>query len=343
VPGVNVCRDGTWSQPGVVVEGLKDCDACFAWCAGEQLHLLVSDGVKHRTQHFMLDPQRKQWDRLAELPYQLTHYDAFRLVGETVHIGFAESGGREFVKATTTRGAGDHIAESDHTYACYLTFDGNRWSKPLRIEQSDNPSRHVTRVRLAVDGTGKAHLAWWSGAYGYAMIQNGKATYEPIHFAGTPINDDDFDLGIDPHGRVIIAYKPDLPKEHPDARKIHVRRRENGHWSEPEKIGGEGEGLLGPIRIVWGSDRTLVTWVAREEYTERGGVIGKGFRRYSIDDGKSWSPSRWMARYPTLRGNGIPLSGQDLGICVDKSGGVHICEESRHYCLVASLKSSTKP
>ncbi len=339
VPGVNVCRNGSWSKPGVLVEGQKDCDPCFAWCASEQLHLLVSDAVKRRTHHFTIDPRRKQWDKVAELPYQLTHYDAFRLVGNSVHIGFAESTARELGKGTVPQGPDDRFSYPEHTYASYVTFDGQHWSKPVRLEQSDNQSRHVTRVRLAVDRSGTAYAAWWSGNYGYAEIRNGKANYAPLHFTDTPIDDEEFDLGIDPHDRVIVAYKADLPKSHPDARKIHVRRREEGQWTEPEKIGGEGEALMGSIRVVDHSDRTLVTWVTREEYTERGGVLGKGLRRFSIDDGKSWSPSRWMARFPTLRGNGVPISGKELGICVDGSGRVHICEETRHYCLVASLKN----
>jgi hypothetical protein len=320
VPGVNVCRDGVWSKPGVVVDGVKDCNAVFGWCVGERLHVLVADAVTHRTQHLMFDPQPRRWERVAELPFQLKDHDVFRQVGETIHIGFVELSGFP-----------------EHVYACYLSFDGRRWSKLLRIEQSDNRTRAMTYVRLAVDALGTAHLAWWSGTHGYAMIRGGRATFEPMQFSGTSIDRGEFDMGVDRDGRVIVAYKANLPDQHPESRKVHLRRRENGHWTDVEKIGGEREALFGSIRVVWTSERTLVTWISGEEYTEQGGVLSTGFRRLSIDDGKSWSPSRWMARYPTLRGNGVPLSAQDLGICVDKNGGVHVFEETRHYCLVARL------
>ncbi len=196
VPGVNVCRGGAWSKPGVLVEGKKLCCPCFAWCAGETLHVLVPDAVTGRTQHVTFDPQGKRWDKVAELPYRLTEYDAFRQVGETVHVGFAESSGRTLGEGTTPEGADDRLVYPEHTYASYLSFDGHRWSKPFRIEQSDNRSRHATRVRLAVDAKGTAHLAWWSGAYGYAMIRDGKAVFEPLQFADAAIERDEFDLGI---------------------------------------------------------------------------------------------------------------------------------------------------
>jgi len=345
VPGVNVRRQGVWSKPGVLVEGTKDCAACFAWCAGEKLHLLLADGVTRRTQHLLFDPQLKQWTRVAELPYRLTEYDAYRQVGETVHIGFVESTGRELGRGALPQRPHDRFVYREHTYACYLSFDGQRWSRPLRIDESHNQSRGVTRVRLAVDGNQTAHLAWWSavsekGTHGYAVIRDGKASYEPMQFPSAAIERDESDLGIDPQGRVIVAYKADLPEKHLDSRKIHVRRRVDGHWTGPEKIGGEGEALSGEIRVVWGPEQTLVTWIASEEYKERGGGLWKGIRRFSVDDGESWSPSRWIARFPTLRGNGVPLTALNLGICVDQDGGVHICEETRHYCHVFTLRGS---
>jgi hypothetical protein len=342
VPGVNVCRRGAWSKPGVLIEGIKDCDPCFAWCAGEQLNLLMVDNVKGHTHHFALDARNNKWERVAELPYELTHYDSFRQVGETVHIGFAESVGRQMGEGTLPKGPDERFEYPEHTYATYLMFDGKRWSKPVRIEASDNRSRNVSRVRLAVDNHGTAHLAWWGGGHGYAVVRDGKATCEPLDLSGPTIERDEFDLGLDPHGRVIIAYKALLPEKHADARKVHIQRRQNGKWIGPEKIGGEGEDLSGMIRIVWGSRQTMVTWVNREEYTELSGVLVKGFRRFSLDDGKSWSASKWIARYPTLRGNGVPLTAQDLGICIDKQGGVHICEETRCYSLIASLGQTDK-
>ena len=178
------------------------------------------------------------------------------------------------------------------------------------------------------------------GTNGYAVIGSGKATYEPLRFDGAAIERDAFDLGIDPQGRVIIAYKADLPDKHPDA-QAPCAAAGGDRWSPAEKIGGEGEHLSGSVHVVWGAERTLVTWLVREEYTERGGVLVKGFRRFSIDDGNHGRPrAGW--RVGPLRGNGVPITAQYPAFCVDRDGCVHMCDETFSYCLIAKLGSTNK-
>src|SRR5262249_53574479 len=151
------------------------------------------------------------------LPFAPSMYEPFRRVGKEVHLASAEE---------------NHVD--------YLRFDGQAWSKPLRIE-----AKGVTRVRLAVDRKGAAHIGWWmampkKGIHGYAVIRDNKAEAEPLNFERAPLYCEEFDLGIDPAGRLIVAYKADLPEDHPDALKVHIRAREAGKWTEAEKVSVPG-------------------------------------------------------------------------------------------------------
>jgi hypothetical protein len=42
--------------------------------------------------------------------------------------------------------------------------------------------------------------------HGYAFIHDRQVSFEPLQFAKAPIKGEDFDLGIDPTGRVLICY-----------------------------------------------------------------------------------------------------------------------------------------
>jgi len=316
VPGVTVCREGKWSRPGVLLEGLMDCSPSFAWCEGEKLHLLVTGTEKKRTHHLLFDPGSRQWTKLAELPHRLGGRTAFRVIGNTVHAAFWE--------------------KED---GCYLRYDGSAWSKPLRFVGD----KLAGEIRMAADRSGVVYLAWWSrepgrGIHRYVVVRDGKVNRETMTFDKAPIDSSEFDLGIAPKGRVLVAYKADLPKEHPDAQKVHVRYRAESGWSEPEKIDGEGEALHGNFRVVGNDQQALVSWTQNESYYGGRGVLCATFRRQAITDGKSWSPARWIAREPTLRGNGRPVGGMFLrAACVDKNGGVHMAWDACSYCLTARL------
>src|SRR5262249_43457716 len=153
------------------------------------------------------------------------------------------------------------------------------------------------RVRLAVDRDGSGHLAWWTatnekGVHGYVVVRNGNVESRPLLFEKSPVDREEFDLGMDFKGRALLAYKADLPKDHADARKLHIRRLDGKGWTEPELVGGEGEELFGMVRVVGTGRRTLVSWVAREETKLGGGILVSSVRRLAVTDGTSWSPSR---------------------------------------------------
>jgi hypothetical protein len=319
VPGINVYRDGKWSKPGVLVEGKKSCEPVFAWCEGEQLHLLLRGTGEEATNHLVFDPETKTWKRLTRLSASLSQHDAFRRIGKTLHVAAVEG-----------------------KYVYYLRFDGREWSKPMRLDMSENNSNGVTRPRLAVDRKGTAYVGWWSaigeaGTHGLAAIRAGKASPIPFEFDDKPIYHEEFDLGVDPQGALLVAYKPDLSDKHADAKKIHVRRREGERWTVPDLIGGEGRRLHGDVQVIGNERATLVTWMASEDYRMGGGVLSTGFRRFAVTDGKTWTPSRWIARQPSLRGKGIPVSAQYMTACVDKSGMVHMVWGSCGYCRVFEL------
>ncbi len=317
VPGVHVFRKGAWSKPGVLLEGAMDCSPSFAWCAGEKLHLLVTADRSTKTHHLIFDPVSKRWTLLAELPHVFTHTTAFRVVGSSVHAAFTE-GGRAY----------------------HLRFDGKTWGKPVPLTR-DNLG-NVAHISLAVDRAGVVHVAWWSsdtkrGTHRYAIVRDGKVSIEALHFETAPIDGEEFDLGVDPRGRVLLAYKPDLPEEHADSLKVHVCHRTASGWSDAKKLASEAERLHGDIRIVGNDKRTLVTWTQTESYYQRGSVLVRGYRRLAMTDGKSWSSPRWIAREPTLRGNGRPVGALNPSICVDKDGGVHMVWGICSYCRVARL------
>jgi hypothetical protein len=319
VPGVNVYQDGSWSKPGVLVEGKKNCDPVFAWCEGELVHLLLTGSDAEATNHLVFDPENKKWKKPTRLSIRLSQHDAFRHIGKTVHVASVEG-----------------------KYVHYLKFDGREWSKPMRLDKSENNSNGVTRPRLAVDPQGTAYVGWWSatgeaGTHGLAAIRDGKASPIPFQFADKPIYHEEFDLGIDPQRALLVAYKPDLPAKDADAKKIHVRRWEGKRWTVPELIGGECRNLQGDVHIIGNDRATLVTWMGNEDYRMGGGVLSTGFRRFAVTDGKTWTPSRWVARQPSLRGKGIPVSAHYMTACVDKSGVVHMVWDTCAYCQVFDL------
>jgi hypothetical protein len=319
VPGVNVCRDGAWSKPGVLVEGKKSCEPVFAWCEGEQLHLLLTGTDERATNHIVFDPEKKTWKRLSRLPMSLSQHDAFRQIGKAIHVAAVEG-------------------KSVH----YLRFDGHEWSEPVRLDLSENSSSGVTRARLAVDQQGTAYVGWWSatggtGTHGLAALRDGKVSPISFQLADKPIHQDDFDLGIDPQGALLVAYQPALSDKHADAKKIHVRRQDGERWTVAGLIGGEGRQLHGDVHIIGNDRATLVTWLVSEDYPIGGGVLSTEFRRLAVTNGEAWTPSRWIARQPSLRGRGLPVGARYMTACVDWAGVVHMVWDTCAYCRVFDL------
>jgi hypothetical protein len=157
-----------------------------------------------------------------------------------------------------------------------------------------------------------------------------------FQFADRPIHEAEYDLGIAPNGALLVAYQAALADGHADAKKIHVRKWEGEHWTAPELIGGTR--LDGGIRVFGNDHSTLVTWLVSEDYPIWGGVLGKTLRRLAVNDGKTWTPSRWMARQQSLRGQGVPETALDVGACVDANGRVHMVWDPCAYCMVFKLQ-----
>ncbi len=319
VPGVNVYRKGNWSEAGLLVEGPKDCAPLWSWCEGEKLHLLVVSESANKCNHLVLDPTANRWTRQAELPFAPSQYSSWRQCGQEVHLACVD---------------GEHVH--------YLRYDGKSWNKPVKIEHSENKTSGVTRVRMAVDRQGGAHVAWWTahpepGIHGYAVIREGQVNAEPLKFDQAAIHEDNFDLGIDLEGRLLLAYKADLPKDDRESLKVHIRRRDGKGWTNPETIGGEGEVLFGDIVVVWCEGRTLVSWLSREKYSTGGFVTVKAVRRFSVHDGKSWTSSRRCAWESGLVGGHDLMGAIRPGVCIDKDGRVHLAWGSSH-CVVTQLK-----
>jgi hypothetical protein len=318
VPGISVYRKGSWSKAGLLVEGPKDCDPLWSWCEGEKLHLLLVSESANKCNHLVFDPTANRWTRQAELPFAPDQYSSWRQFGKEVHLA---------------------CVEAQHVH--YLRYDGKGWTKPVKIEQSENKTSGVTRVRMAVDRKGVAHVAWWTahpepGIHGYAVIREGVVNAEILRFDQAPIHKGNFDLGIDPEGQLLLAYKADLPEGRHDTLKVHIRRRDGNRWTNPETVGGEGEVFFGHILVVWYEGRTLVSWLSREEYTAGRSVTVKAVRRFSIHDGKSWTPSRRCAWEAGLLGRDL-MGAIRPGACIDKDGRVHMVWGSSH-CVVTQLK-----
>jgi len=233
----------------------------------------------------------------------------------------------------------------------YLSFDGTAWSKPLRIESSENKTSMVTRVRLAVDNQAVAHLLWWTATvapqdkHGYAVVSGGRVQTEAVVFARSPIDQGKFNLGLLPDGKLFLAYKARIPDTHPDANKLHIRYRDSGKWTAPTLIDGQAGALQGHVYTAWSTRGTFVSWLAREEYAVGGGVASTSVRRYSTTDESTWSPSRWTAKYDsgTLGGTArseIPVGPIWCGICIDSRDRVHMAWGSCSYSVVADLSTS---
>jgi hypothetical protein len=319
VPGINVYRQGRWSKAGLLVEGSKNCTPLWSWCEGEKLHLLVTSESANKCNHLILDPTANRWAKHAELPFAPSQYGSFRHSGKEVHLACV-----------------------DRPYVYYLRFDGKTWSKPVKIEQSENKTRGVTRVRLAVDRKGDAHVAWWTaypqpGIHGYARIRERKVSSESLKFEQAPLHQDNFDLGIDPTGRLLIAYKADLPVDHRDVLKIHIRRHDGKKWINPETVGGEGEELFGDILVVWNEGQTLVSWRSREQYTAGRFWFRQPVRRFAVDDGGGWTSSRRCAWEIGLPGRSALMGAIRPGVCIDKSNRVHMVWDTSH-CIVTQMK-----
>lgn len=326
-PALAVCRNGRWSKPGLLTENESDCAPLFAWCEGEKLHLLLMSAKEEECQHLRYDPDAGRWNQLGKLPFGPSQYEPIQQVGKQIHIACAEEG-----------------------YVHYFFFDGSAWSKPVRIEESKNPTNLVTRARLAIGHDGAAHVAWWTATlkpndaiHGYAVVKGDKVEPHSIRFEPAPILRDAFDLGVDHAGRVVIAYQANLPAGHADENKIHVRKFSDKSWTEPEKLAGGWERLFGEIRIVSGKGKMLLSWLAREETKLGGGFLVHLVRRLSLSDGKAWSTPRPLAvgesDAPIPKKDGIPVGPIGLKTCVDHQGNVHVVWGSpeAYYCVAASL------
>ena len=282
--------------------------------------------------HLRYNPDGSRWDRLGQLPIAPSQYEPIQQVGKSVHIACVEG-----------------------SYVHYFFFDGTAWSKAVRIEESKNQTGLVTRAKLAIGLDGAAHVAWWTAprkpkedVHGYAVVKGGKVESRSIRFDAGPIHEEAFDLGVDVDGRVVLAYQANLPAGHTDEKKVHVRKWSGKTWTEPDKIAGEWERLFGEIRVVSGKEKTLVSWLAREETRSGGGVLVHSVRRVSLSDGKSWTPPRPLAVSNSgllfrQRGS-VPVGPIWLKTCVDKEGSVHVVWGSPEafYCVAAQLGSARK-
>ncbi len=332
-PVVSVCRKGKWSKPGMLVDGLGDWKVEFAWCDGEKLHLLLTvPGSK--CYHLLYDPNVGRWIRLAQVPCARTIHDPVRQVGKTVHMV---------------------CTQSPHLY--YLCFDGTSWLKPVHIKMDKDPDWESTRAALAVGRDGTAYVAlfpWWRAnqwyvtekrLHEYGVIRKGKLKAEPLRFDRAPVYGEEFDLGMDPEGRVLLAYKADLPDRHPDALKVHIRRRYGDRWGEPELVGGPGAPIHHSVRLVWSDRQTLVSWLSEEVtniYITKGFLVHKE-RWLAITEGRSWSTPRYLAATESkAEGYGLvrsPVGPDLLGFCVDKNTNVHAAwgNWEPFHCIAAWL------
>jgi hypothetical protein len=128
----------------------------------------------------------------------------------------------------------------------------------------------------------------------------------PLRFAKAPPHQDGLDLGIGPDGRVLLAYKAELPQRHPGALKVHARWRDGNTWTRPQTVDGPWEVPPEDFYVVWTDRRAMVTWLSREKTTRGGVVLVHGVRRVSVTDGKSWSTPRPLA----TSGGGLPSLGR---------------------------------
>jgi len=180
------------------------------------------------------------------------------------------------------------------------------------------------------------------GYTGWRQCEVARLTRPGLNLLISPFTIGEFDIGVAPNGAVLIAYQAALPDGHANAKKIHVRRLDGERWTAPELIGGEGTGLHGDIRVFGNDHATLVTWVTDgEDYPLGGGFLAKSCRRLAVTDGKTWTPSRWMARRQSLRGKGVPESAPDVQASIDSSGKVHMVW-SFAYCMVFDLAEDMK-
>ncbi len=329
VPAISVYRTGHWSKPGLLIEGPNSCEPLFAWCEAEKLHLLLTQ-ASNRTVHLVYDPRELHWARGAVPLLTPSAYDTIRQVGKAVHLVCSDGG-----------------------YVNYLRFDGISWSAPVRIEASKHASNTGATARLAVDRDDVAHVAWWAadgarGAHGYATIR-GERVIEAgtLRFDDCAICGEEFDLGIDPQGHLLLAYKPEIANANPNALKLQLRRLEGKRWTIPQSIDVPGDILFGHIRVVWYERRTMVTWLSRETTAVGAGVLRQGVRRLSITEGKTWSTPRVFALAAgPLRGLGqVPVGPISLGLTVDKRGDVHATWGSPEalHCVVARLGPFGRP
>jgi hypothetical protein len=326
---IAVRRQGKWSKPGFLFDGPRDCRLGLAWCEGEQLHLFLASRKFDWVRHLRFDSDSGIWSRQPDPPVTPLP-DTVRQVGSVLHF----------------------VCRRDRQF-CYGSFDGKRWSEPVRIEESVNPTTRQDKAALAIDRDGTTHVAWWvpspnKGRHGYATIRDGKVQIESLPFETAPIQQDKFDVGIDPDGKAFLAYQADRPDGHPDALKVHVRRWDGGQWAEAEKISSPAEFLLGEVRIVYSGHRALITWRARETIRvgSGSGVLAYPMQRVVVTDGRSWSEPRFLARgdaqLPRL--TGYPVGPSSFSLYVDSRGDVHAAWGSPepYHCVAARLGNAAK-
>jgi hypothetical protein len=332
VPGISVLRNGKWSQASWLGKPGKNCEPVGAWCEGEKLHLLVTYSDTPKTEHLLFDPAKKRWDHVATVPVKLALRDPRRQVGKEIHT-----------------------ATIYQKHVHYLRFNGKTWTKPLRLKESKGASR----VRLAVDGKGDVHLLWWCyaddpdpGVHSYAAIRGGRIHTEKIAFGKEAVDRDKFDLGLNPAGEVLLAYKARGPVAPPGKAKpkeevpprLFFRRRTARGWSEPETLSVPGDLLFGSIFIESCNRQTLVSWVARFEQEDRGGVLETGVRFCSSNAGKGWSAARPCAREGD-KSRRFPLMTEGrVGRCIDSKGRLHLAWlHGCHHCVIAQFKGRPSP
>ena len=139
VPGINICDNNEWSKPQLLVDGNRQCDPVYAWCVGEDLHMLIADKI---SRHIVLEASSGRWKSAEAPPVVPSKYDffvpssnaAFRTVGGNLHIAYV-------------------VNDSVH----YLAFKDGKWMPDLTVEGSDG---FLNQVRMALNWKGNVYLGW---------------------------------------------------------------------------------------------------------------------------------------------------------------------------------------
>jgi hypothetical protein len=218
----------------------------------------------------------------------------------------------------------------------YLRFDGKAWSKPVAMEGTISTSR----PHVAMTKDGAVHLLWRApsgGEFGHFIVGGDGATRkEVIDF---PILRDEFDVGTDPDGNLLVAYQADVPEKHADADAVWVRTLRDGRWTSPTLIGKGSGMMLGGIRMASWKGRTFLTWVHRADYVSGKMRVSGPMRSFVVLNKKGRSEPKPCAKSGDALMQGF-MSSHFIGLHVDDWGRVHMAwgrGPRNYYANVAQL------